>query len=170
MKTSSTLRRLLRLRALEEEQSRMLLEAAEAEVKRLESALASVRQSEHQGRELVTRSVQDREPSDRIAGVEQIRACGQAADWIAGRTPQVEAEARAQRSDFVEKRIQRRQVESLHTAGVSQSRFREEKRMQQAQDEWHRMRLQSADSAAAAPAKGDGTWEQSMEKPRKSGL
>ncbi|MDE3063239.1 MAG: hypothetical protein KGJ51_09280 [Acidobacteriota bacterium] len=152
----------------------MVLEAAEAEVKRLQSALGSVRQSEHQGRELLTRGVQDGEPTDRIAGVEQIRACEQAAAWIAGRTLQAEAEAGTRRSAFVEKRIQRRQAESLHDAAISQSLHRDEKRMQQMQDEWHLMRRretqQSGDDAAAAQAKGDGTAEQSLEKPGRSRL
>ena len=174
MHGSSAIRRLLRIRALEEEQSRMVLEAAEAEVKKLESALASVRQGEYQGRELLTRSVHGGEPPDRIAGVEQIRACEQAAAWIAGRTLQAEAEAGTQRSAFVEKRIQRRQAESLHDAAISQSMLRDEKRMQQAQDEWHLMRRretqQSGDDAAAAPAKRDGTAEQSPEKPGRSQL
>lgn len=174
MHGSSVIRRLLRIRALEEEQSRMVLEAAEAEVKRLQSALGSVRQSEHQGREILTRGVQDGEPTDRIAGVEQIRACEQAAAWIAGRTLQAEAEAGTQRSAFVEKRIQRRQAESLHDAAISQSLHRDEKRMQQMQDEWHLMRRretqQSGDDAAAPQAKEDGTAEQSLEKPGRSRL
>ena len=174
MHGSSAIRRLLRIRALEEEQSRMVLEAAEAEVKRLQSALGSVRQSEHQGREILTRGVQDGEPTDRIAGVEQIRACEQAAAWIAGRTLQAEAEAGTQRSAFVEKRIQCRQAESLHDAAISQSLHRDEKRMQQMQDEWHLMRRQetqqSGDDAAAAQPKEDGTAEQSLEKPGRSRL
>ena len=172
MQRSSAIRRLLRIRALEEEQSRLVLEAAEGELKRLESALASARQSERQGRELVTRSVNDDEPIGRIAGVEQMHACGQAAAWIADRTPQAEAEAQTQRHAFVEKRIQRRQAESLHEAAVSQSLLQEEKRMQQAQDEWHLMRSrasrQSADDAPAATTHADGTPEPSAERTRRS--
>ena len=71
---SRGLRRLLQLRLLEEDQRRLALESALAEMHRLERALGSAIERGHRGRELVHRGVLAGELSDRIAGLEEGRA------------------------------------------------------------------------------------------------
>ncbi len=74
MAVSRALRRLLRIRELEEEQSRLALESALGELNRLEASLAAAVERERRGRRLVKASAQTGELPDRLAGLEETRA------------------------------------------------------------------------------------------------
>src|SRR5271157_295073 len=74
MAVSRALRRLLRIRELEEEQSRLALESALGELHRLEHALEAAVQRERRGRSLIQASAQTGELPDRLAGLEETRS------------------------------------------------------------------------------------------------
>ncbi len=113
MAVSRAMRRLLRVREMEEEQTRAALESAVGEKKRMESALLAARERERGGRRLVTASVMTGELTDRLAGVEEIRAGARRAEMLAPRIAAAEEIVGARRQEFLAKRIERRQVESL---------------------------------------------------------
>jgi len=73
MAVSRALRRLLRIRILEEEQARLAMEAVLGELHTLEHALAATSQRDRRGRRLVEASVQTGELPDRVAGAEETR-------------------------------------------------------------------------------------------------
>ena len=150
MKASQTLRRLLRIRALEAEQSRRALESAEAALRPLEMALAATQSSAHLGREWVVRSAQNGDAYDRIAGVEQTRASESAAAWIAAEKAAAEDEAAARKVEFLADYRRRKQTESLLNAAETQGDKEAEKRSQEALDDWHLMRRTPAKKQKAS--------------------
>ena len=72
MAVSRALRRLLRIRELEEEQCRLALEAAIGELSRLEHAMAATAERDRRGRRLVEASARSGELRDRLAGLEAV--------------------------------------------------------------------------------------------------
>lgn len=130
------MRRLLRVLELEEEQARRLLEAATAELRQLERARASALERARCGRALVATSAASGQLADRIAGLEETRL-GQRAvlaltPHIAGARSRVEA----RREEFIAKRIERRQVETLVRAAEAREAREAAQREQQMLDDW----------------------------------
>ena len=85
MAASRALRRLLRIRDIEEEQSRLALESALSQLNRLEHALAATAERDRRGRRLVDASARTGELPDRLAGLEETRAAGRHAAALAPR-------------------------------------------------------------------------------------
>ena len=77
MPVSPALRRLLRIRELEEVQCRLALESALGEISGLEKALTQSTGRDREGRRLVSLSVQSGELPGRLAGLEEPRAAMQ---------------------------------------------------------------------------------------------
>lgn len=140
MALSNPLRRLLRIRELEEEQSRLALEAALSEVTRIDSALTTAAERAKGGRRLVTSSARTGCLTEKIAGLEECRMADLASGLLNVQLAEVEERAAQLRERFLALRVQRRQAETL----VEQSNRRIEaerlRRQQQDLDEWHRSR------------------------------
>ena len=83
MAVSRGLRRLLGIRNIEEEQSRLALESALAELNRLERALAAAAERDLRGRRLVETSARTGELADRLAGLEEGRTASRHAAALA---------------------------------------------------------------------------------------
>ena len=113
MPVSRSLRRLLRIRDLEEEQSRLALESALGELNRLQHALAASTERDRRGRKLVGTSVRTGELPDRVAGLEETLAAGRRTAVLAPRIAQTELEVVALREEFLGKRVERRQAQTL---------------------------------------------------------
>ena len=113
MAVSRALRRLLRIRDLEEEQGRLALESALGELRHLENALAAAVERDRRGRRLVEASARTGELPDRLAGLEETRAAGRRSaalgEWIAD----AELDVAALRQEFLARRVERRQAETL---------------------------------------------------------
>jgi hypothetical protein len=85
MAVSRGLRRLLRIRDLEEEQCRLALESAMGTLHRLQHALEATVERGRRGRRLIEASVHSGELTDRLAGLEEIRSAGATAlRWLQG--------------------------------------------------------------------------------------
>lgn len=129
------LKRLLELRLLEEEQSRLRFERAAAELEGLERAVQAAFGRARSSREMVRLGVRTGEPIDRAAGIEQERAAERGAhllgDAIAAARPAVE-EARA---SYLAARIERRQVETLRDEALAGAYREQDRRSQQALDD-----------------------------------
>ncbi|MGA3332898.1 MAG: hypothetical protein ABSC62_01900 [Terracidiphilus sp.] len=106
---------------MEEEQRQAALESALGDLSRLEVALAVVQERERRGRRLVAASAETGEFMDRIAGLEEMRAARRHAAALTPRIAEAELAVTARRREFLAKRVERRQVESL----IQRAEFKE---------------------------------------------
>jgi hypothetical protein len=145
------MRRLLRIRDLEEEQSRLTLESALGELRNLESALGAAQQLDWRGRRLFKASVRSGELPDRLAGLAETSTAERHTVLLTPRIAEAELEVAALREQFLAKRVERRQAETLIRETEEQDAVEDGRRGQQAMDDWYGSRLyrQEADSAHA---------------------
>ncbi len=141
MAVSRGLRRLLRVRELEEEQRRLALEAAMTELHRIEDALDQAGERGRNGRELVTASVHSGELTDRLAGLEESRSAARRAEVLADRFSDAEAEVAELRESYLSTRVERRQAEALIEETEARDAVEAKRRSQQDLDDWHRSRM-----------------------------
>lgn len=90
MAVSRALRRLLRIRDIEEEQGRLALESALGDLRHLENALAATVERARSGRRLVGTSAHSGELPDRLAGLEETRAADRRAAVLVPRIADAE--------------------------------------------------------------------------------
>jgi flagellar biosynthesis chaperone FliJ len=150
MTVSRALRRLLEIRGLEEEQSRVALESALGEMNRLKQALAETGERDRRGRRLVETSVRTGQLLDRIAGLEEERAASRQAVDLAPQVDALEERVTVGRETFLAKRVERRQAETLVGETEALDAAKAGRRGQQALDEWYRSRLQREEASEAA--------------------
>lgn len=136
-----SLRRLLRIRELEEEQCRIGLEAALGELRRLEQAETAAAERGRRGRRLVAASASGADPSDRQAGLEEMRAAERMSRALAPRRWSREQEVARLRQAYLDKRVERRQAETLIAEAVAGEAREAERRGQQGLDDWFRNRI-----------------------------
>jgi hypothetical protein len=157
MAVSRAMRRLLRIRELEEEQSRLVLELALSEFNRLEHALRATIERERRGRSLIGASARTDQLLDRLAGLEETHS---AVRHSAALGPRIEAmgdDVAALRREFLGKRVERRQAETLIQETEAEDAIAASRRGQQALDDWYGSRLyreaSEAESVTAASPK-----------------
>ncbi|MGA2168053.1 MAG: hypothetical protein ABSG62_07550 [Terracidiphilus sp.] len=169
MAASRALRQLLRIRDIEEEQSRLALESALSQLNRLEHALAATAERDRRGRRLVDASARTGELPDRLAGLEETRAAGRHAAALAPRIADAELGVAARRREFLLKRVERRQAETLIQEAEARDAVEAGRREQQALDDWFRNRLhgeeaQAEPSASATPGTTPPRSDQTAEE------
>jgi flagellar biosynthesis chaperone FliJ len=142
---SRTLRRLLRIRELQEEQSRSALETALGELSQLETALTATEQRDRSGRKLVGSGAQSGNLTDRVAGIEEMRAAAGVASALSVRLAAAERRVAALRDSFVSSRMQRQQARTLVEDGEARIAAAEARRDQQELDDLHRVRSKNGD-------------------------
>ncbi len=140
MAASKSLRRLRDIRLAEEEHNQAAMESAVAELQRLETALMQNRERVRRARVLVASSVQTGEVLDRIAGLEEIRAAHSTAKILAGKIDAAEKTVQEKRQEFLDKRIERRQVETVCEAMQAKDTAEANRKSQTVLDDWHRSR------------------------------
>jgi flagellar export protein FliJ len=113
MAVSRALRRLLSVLEIQEEQSRSALESAVADLRHLEAALNATVDRERRGRRLVTLSADTGELVDRLTGIEEMLAASRHAVALKPKIALTERSVDACRNEFLGKRIERRQAETL---------------------------------------------------------
>ncbi len=156
MAVSRALRRLLRIRNLEEEQGRLTLESALGELRNLQNTLAATVERARRGRRLVGVSAHSGELADRLAGLEETRAAGRHATALTPRIADAELDVVALRREFLARRVERRQAETLIHETEVQDNVEAGRRGQQALDDWfgnkmHRAGAGAEPAASAAP-------------------
>jgi flagellar biosynthesis chaperone FliJ len=141
MAVSRALRRVLRVRELEEEQRRLALEAASADLNKLRGAMKYAIDRAHRGRQLIALSAASGELPDRLSGVEEIRTSERFVLVLTPRIAEQEQVVAERRQEYMEKRLERRQAETL----IEESKAREEleagRRAQMALDDWFSNKL-----------------------------
>jgi len=140
MAVSRALRRLLCIRELEEEQSRLALESALGELNRLETALAVTAERDRQGRGLIVASAQTGRLPDRVAGLEEARSAARLTEALYGKRETAQLEVAWLRQSFLARRVERRQAETLIQGAEALDAVEAARRSQQALDDWYRSR------------------------------
>jgi hypothetical protein len=141
----------LRIRELEEEQNRLALESALGELNRLENALRVTVERARRGRRLVETSAQTGELTDRLAGLEERHATDRLFAVLEPRIEAKQEEVVARREEFILKRVERLQAETLIQDAEAQEATEADRRGQQALDNWYGSR-QYRGQAVAEPA------------------
>jgi hypothetical protein len=136
MAVSRAMRRLLRVREIQEEQCRAALESAIGDLKRLEAALAAARERDGGGRRLVAVSAVTGELADRLAGLEETRAALRHAAALTPRIAEMQLEVTSRRGEFLGKRIERRQAETLIGKTEAGDAIEAGRRVQRGVDDW----------------------------------
>ncbi len=144
---SRGLRRLLQLRLLEEDQSRLALESAVAELHRLERAVEAAAERGRHSRELVRIGIRSNELPDRIAGLEEGHLAVRQGLLLEAAVGPSRQEAGILREKYLSARVERLQVETLLQEAEAAAALDAGRRTQQAVDDWHGSRRQSAGSA-----------------------
>ena len=136
MAVSKALKRLLRIRDLEEEQHRLALEAAAGNLRRWERARDGALATERHGNDLVRASVETGEAADRHAGLAEAMSARRKANMLAPRVAAAEMENMQLRALLLEKRVERRQAETLIEETEARDAVEENRRSQQTIDDW----------------------------------
>jgi hypothetical protein len=113
MPVSTTLRRLLHVRDVEEEQLSLALESALGELRSLESARDSFVSRERAGRELLAASVRAGEAAGRTAALVEVRFAARCAALLAPRIVTAESNVELARQAYLAKRLERLQAQTL---------------------------------------------------------
>ncbi len=141
MAVSRALRRLLRIRDLEEEQSRLALETATGQLNLLEQALVAAIDRGRRGRRLIDASARTGELLDRLAGLEEGRSSLRCADALAPRIEDAKPDVADLREEFLARRVARRQAETLIEESEAREAIETGRRSQQSLDDWYSSRL-----------------------------
>jgi hypothetical protein len=147
MPVSRTLRRLLRIVDIQENQSRLALDSAVGDLQRLERSLQATEERARGGRHLVLTSARSGELPDRLAGLEETRAAVRRAEALAPRIANAELEVASLRAAFLAKRVERRQAETLISETEAKDAVVANRRSQQSLDDWYLNRMQAAKHA-----------------------
>jgi flagellar biosynthesis chaperone FliJ len=143
---SKSVRQLLRVLDLEEELSRREFGSAQAELAQFEAALRAAGEREREGRSMFTTGVQEGNLRARLAGQAEVDAASYHGatlrEHIRISAPVVDE----LRTAFLEKRVERKQAETLVKAAEARESIEEDRRTQQSLDSWYLMRP-SVDSA-----------------------
>ena len=140
MAVSRAMRRLLQVLKIQEEECHAAMELARAELKLLEQALTSNVERERAGRRLLAASVASGEITDRIAAIEEARVAKHIAAALAPRIVELETAANVRQQEFLGKRIERRQAETLLDEAEAPVRIEARRRAQRDLDDWFRSR------------------------------
>jgi len=133
--------RILRVRAMEEEQSQRALERASAELAQLELALRTAGQRERRGRSLVQASAETGEMMDRVAGLEESRSSRLKAQALTMRIEAKESVVAGLRENYLKRRTSRMQAETLTESEKRKAAADQLRTGQQALDDWHLNRM-----------------------------
>jgi vacuolar-type H+-ATPase subunit I/STV1 len=152
MAVSRALRRLLHIRDLQEEQSRLALESALGELHSLEDAMAATFERGRRGRRLVDASARNGQLADRLAGLEETRSASRHAEALEPRIDAMGEEVRELRQEFLSRRVERRQAETLIRETEAREAVEDGRRGQQTLDNWFSSRMHSGEADAESPA------------------
>jgi hypothetical protein len=154
MAVSRAMRRLLQVLKIQEEECRAAMESARGELMRLERALAGSVERERGGRRLVAASAVSGEITDRIAGIEESRVAKRIVTALALRIAEWELVMNARQREFLGKRVERRQTETLLEEAEALEKMEAGRRAQKDLDNWFLSRR-----AAPGEARSDAMLE-----------
>lgn len=147
MSRQSTLQRLRRIREIEEEQKRLQLAAAMTTLNRLTTAREAAILGARDGRNLIAASVASGDMADRQAGLVQTESEQRRARMLDIQIVQWREESIERRHDFLAKRVERRQVETVLQHQEDRDKLEAARKSQSTIDDWYGMKThhQAAD-------------------------
>lgn len=113
MAVSKALRRLLHIRGIEEEQRRLSLETALGQLASLKLAHHAAGERERQGHALMETGAKSGDTADRQAGLVEADGAHRRVLVLAPRIAASEFETSERRREYLDKRVERRQAETL---------------------------------------------------------
>lgn len=140
MPSSTSLNILLRIRRADEGQMLQELQLALVELQRLEEQLRSVSARQRAGRTLATAGIMHGDTTERIAGQEELRIAHGVARVLMATIATAELQVNTLRAKVLEKRIERRQVETLLATLQEREDLEARRKEQQMLDDWHRVK------------------------------
>lgn len=141
MAIARAMRRLLQVLEIEEEQAKLALESALGEFRLLQLRWVAAMERNRSGRQLVKASAQSGNFIDRWAGLEEARAGNRHAASLAPRIAEAELAANARRQEYLARRVERRQAETLIEEAEAREAAVAGRRDQRALDDWYLNRL-----------------------------
>ena len=136
MPVSRAMRRLQQVLEIQERECLAAMESARADLARLEQALTRSAARERGGRHLVAASATTGEAIDRIAGIEETRTARRVAAALEPRIAAAQTALDAMRREFLSKRIERRQTETLIEEAEAADKVEAARRAQKNLDDW----------------------------------
>jgi hypothetical protein len=144
MAVSRAMRRLLHVLKIQEEECHAAMESAHTELKLLEQALANNVERERASRRLLAASAASGEAAnqipdqiiDRIAAIEEAHLAKRIAAALAPRIAELESAANARQQEFLGKRVERRQAETLIEEAEALKSIAAARRAQRDLDDW----------------------------------
>jgi hypothetical protein len=146
MANRQQLRRLLALRHLEEEQSRVRLVAAVGERLRIAGEMEEARELEAEGRRSFSLGVAQHDGPSRAGALVEMAFAQRSRGRIEPHLRAAENEERRQREEYLLRRTDRMQVETLDAEARRQAEARAARRAQQILDDWYGRRSRFANS------------------------
>jgi hypothetical protein len=148
MAVSRAIRRLLQVLKIQEEQCHAAMELARAELKLMEQALTRNVERDRRARRLLAASATSGEIAnqiadriiDRTAAIEEAHLAKRIAAALLPHIAELESTANARRQEFLGKRIERRQAETLIEEAEALKTIEAGRRAQQDLDNWFRSR------------------------------
>lgn len=137
MASGRGLRRYLGVLRIEEEQAQATLELALAQQRELERAIQVTVEGERRARKLYVSGVEDGNAVDRHAALEEIGAAQRRKTVLRLRMARTEKAVADAEQVFLERRIERRQCESLLAEADARAAAEAARRNQQSLDDWY---------------------------------
>jgi hypothetical protein len=154
MPVSRGLRRLLRIRELEEEQRRLALEAAREELGLLDQAMHRAAERGVRGRRLLALSAASGAVADRAAALEESRAAERHSAALRPKIADAEDEVESLRQEFLAARVERRQAETLLEEARARESIDADRRSQHGLDDWFGARRHRHERSAESTRTG----------------
>lgn len=140
MSVAPALVRVRAIRQAEEEQCRNALDVAVSNLHRLQVRIAAVKTRLDNARSLLASSILIGAAEDRLAALHETSALNRLAQILHRKLEDAELRLLRTRNQFLAKRIERRQVETLLQAARLQAAVEQNRKNQSSMDEWFRMR------------------------------
>jgi hypothetical protein len=136
MAISRGMRRLLGVLEAEEERYRAELATALEDLRRLEQAFERAGKRQQEGRRLVWGSAISAELIERLAGLEEARAGWREAESLKPKIAGAQAQAKVRRQEFLNKRTERQQVNTIVESAEMAEALEAGRRGQRLLDDW----------------------------------
>jgi hypothetical protein len=161
-----SLRRLLRVLEIEEEQQKLALETAVGELRLMERALAAAGERGRGGRHLIALSAHNGEMADRLAGLEESLGAARSLSFLKPRTASTQQEVSRLRDDLLAKRVAQQQTAHVLRGVETREAMEAARRGQQSLDEAHlrQMRREESKKERGTPRGGTEACESKAAK------
>jgi flagellar biosynthesis chaperone FliJ len=135
---TTRLRRLCEIRRVEEQMQASLLDSANAELLQIDTALEEAHIRKRTGQVLARTGIQTGRAGDRVMGFEEIACATRVSQFLLTRKALAEERVEKIREEYLRKRAEKCQLESLLRKEAEREMAAIQRRSQSALDEWYR--------------------------------